>query len=216
MIFFFQWSTSMLALGIVGSFILMTGLGVPLEPPGYRRRTVGRIQSMLWNSHFGAWLAGVLTPKQRGVPESNFRPTELALGAAVEELFAALPAAYREHVGDVPSVGARLMTDVAWLRSEVQRLEQLRDHAMANEAAEIDPMLSQAKGQLGKAVSALEQMRLELMRLHGGAKDTRPLTTSLHEARRMIGGLARLRSAEDELEIPHRRLAFDARTPSPA
>ena len=170
----------------------------------------------IWNSQFGGWLAKILTPRNAAVPAAHFRPTELALGVAVDELFAALPTAYRQHVGDLPAVGNRLMAEAAWLRSEVERLEELRIRARGDETQIIDPMLAGARNQLGRTVGALERMRLELMRLHGGAKDTRPLTTSLDAARDMVDDLVRLRSAEGELGPGHRPMAIDGRTPSPA
>jgi hypothetical protein len=77
-------------------------------------------------------------------------------------------------------------------------------------------MLAGAKSQLGRTVSALEQMRLELLRLHGGANDVRPLTTSLDAARAMVEDIVRLREAEIELEPRQRRFAIDSKTPSPA
>ena len=207
--------------GIIGgltglsSFLIMAGAGVPLEPPTSRRNSIGRVARFFWNSRFGGWLAKVLTPRNAAMPEAHFRPTELALGVAVDVLFAALPTAYRQHVGDLPAVGNKLMTEAAWLRSEVERLEELRIHARADETQLIDPMLAGARSQLGRTVGALERMRLELMRLHGGAKDTRPLTTSLEAARDMADDLVRLRSAEGELGTGRRPMAIDSRTPSP-
>jgi transposase len=78
-------------------------------------------------------------------------------------------------------------------------------------------MLAAAKAQLVRTVTALEQMRLELLRLQGGGADLRPLTTSLESARAMVEDLVRLREAEDEIGPRRRRpLAIDARSPSPA
>jgi hypothetical protein len=200
----------------LGSFLVMSGAGVPVEPPKFRRNAIGRFARWLWDGRFGAWLAKRLTPKNAAVPEAHFRPTELALGVAVDELFAALPTAYRQQVGDLPAIGGKLMTEAAWLRSEVDRLQELRTHARGNETQLIDPMLAGARNQLSQTVGALERMRLELLRLHGGATDTRRLTTSLDAAREMVEDLVRLRQAEAELGGPRRRLPIDSRTPSPA
>jgi eukaryotic-like serine/threonine-protein kinase len=197
-------------------FLIMAGAGIPLEPPKARQKSIGRMARFLWNGRFGAWLARILTPRNVAVPEAHFRPTELALGVAVDELFAALPTAYRQHVGDLPMIGNKLMAEAAWLRSEVERLQELRTHARGEETQMIDPMLAGARSQLGRTVGALEQMRLELMRLHGGAKDMRPLTTSLDAAREMVADVVRLRQAETEIEPRRRLLPIDARTPSPA
>jgi eukaryotic-like serine/threonine-protein kinase len=213
----FQSLVNGLAVAVMASIGLAAGLGVPLLPPAHERKIVGRIRTFLWNSRVGAWLARALTPKDRGVPEANFRPTEMALEMAVDDLFAALPAAYRQAVGDLPAVAHRLSQHVGELRVEVERLETMKAHARREETGAIDPLLVGARTQLSQTVSALETIRMELLRLHGGASNVRPLTTSLDSARNMMEHIARLRDAEDEIEPRARkRLAIDSRTPSPA
>jgi eukaryotic-like serine/threonine-protein kinase len=205
-----------LATAGVASFGIAAGLGIPLLPPSYERKVVGRLRSRIWNSRFGAWLARKLTPKERGVPESSFRPTEIALEAAVDDLFAALPTVYREVVGDLPEIGHRLAQHIGELRSEVDRLETMKSHSPREDHLTIDPLLASARGQLRETVGTLEGIRMELLRLHGGAGGLRPLTTSLDSARRMVGNITRLREAENEIEPgARRRLAIDVQNPSP-
>ena len=79
----------------------------------------------------------------------------------------------------------------------------------------IDSNLADVRSRLGQTVGALERMRLELLRLHGGTTDLRPLTTSLDLAREMAENLVRLRESEDEVEPKKRLFAFDSRSPSP-
>jgi serine/threonine-protein kinase len=206
---------SIATLTTVGLAMLMTAFGMSVEPPSTRLKSVGGLRSRFWNSPIASWFARVLTPAKRGVPDSAFRPTELALGTAVHELFAALPTSYRQHVGDLPTVGERLMTEAAHLRSEVDRLERIRMQAPPEEMQIIDPNLAHVRTRLGTTVGALERMRLELLRLHGGTTDLRPLTTSLDLAREMVDNLVRLRESEDEVEPKKRLFAFDSRSPSP-
>src|ERR1043166_4118663 len=203
------------ALAMATIAIAMTALGAHIEPAKSRLKSVGGLRLRFWNSRLGAWVAKNVTPKKRGVPDSAFRPTELALGSAVHELFAALPTSYRAHVGDLPAVGERLMTEAAHLRPEVDRLEGIRMQAPPEETKIIDPTLAEVRTRLGTTVGALERMRLELLRLHGGTTDLRPLTTSLDLAREMVDNLVRLRESEDEVEPRKRLFSLEARSPSP-
>ena len=64
-----------------------------------------------------------------------------------------------------------------------------------------------AKRELGDSVAALEAVRLDLLRLHGGAVDLRPITTVLEAARELGEQLDRLNRAnrvvaESSLPIP--------------
>jgi eukaryotic-like serine/threonine-protein kinase len=200
----------------IGSLTILGALGAPLISPKVERPLVGTLRARLWNSRLGAWLASRLTPRERGIPETQFRPTELALKLAVEDLYAALPQTYREMIGDVAPVASRLSDHVTELRREVERLEVLRASAREHEEATVDDLLVASRKQLGQSVGALERMRLELLRLHGGAQDLRPLTTSLDLARAMVEDIVRLRAAESEISPGRRALPIDVRTPSPA
>src|SRR5439155_25588231 len=91
----------------IACFVIMAGAGIPIEPPKARQKSIGRMARWLWNGRFGAWLAKIITPRNVAVPEAHFRPTELAPGVAVDELFAALPTAYPEHPRDLPIIRNR-------------------------------------------------------------------------------------------------------------
>jgi eukaryotic-like serine/threonine-protein kinase len=209
---------SVLGLGGAGvaSLIILGALGLPLVSPSIQRGLAGKLRGWLWNSRLGKLLADHLTPANRGVPETEFRPTELALKLAVDDLYAALPESFRGLVGDLPAVALRLSDHVTELRREVERVDVIRSNARGEEQAMADGLLASSRRQLGQVVTALEQMRLELLRLHGGADDVRALTTSLDSARAMVEDLVRLRGAETELDPKRRALPIDLRTPSPA
>ena len=200
----------------IASLATMGALGTPLISPKVERGLAGKLRGLIWNSKLGAWLADRLTPEHRGVPETEFRPTELALKLAVDDLYAALPQSYRALVGDLPAVALRLSDHVTELRREVERLDVIRSNARGEEQAMVDDLLLSSRRQLGQVVTALEQMRLELLRLHGGADDMRPLTTSLDAARAMVEDIVRLRAAGAEVNPGRRPLPIDLRTPSPA
>jgi hypothetical protein len=200
----------------VAALATLGAIGAPLLSPKVERRFTGKLRGWLWNSRVGTWLANHLTPAERGVPETEFRPTEIALVLAVDDLYAALPEPYRALVGDLPAVALRLSGHVSELRREVDRLEVIRTAAAGEEQAVADGLLASSRRQLGQVVGTLEQMRLELLRLHGGADDLRPLTTSLGAARAMVEDIVRLRGADAEVNPGRRALPIDLRTPSPA
>jgi serine/threonine-protein kinase len=91
--------------------------------------------------------------------------TEVALGDAAGQLFAALPKEQRERVGDVPAVVARLEADALALR------ERMNEPGVAE--------------RLATAVAALETLRIDLLRLHAGNASLDELTQDLEAARRV-------------------------------
>jgi hypothetical protein len=198
-------------LGIL-SFLGMTGLGVPAIPPTMQRKTAGLVRSWLWNSHFGAWIAARLTPRNRSAVAVEFRPTEVALSIAVEELFDSLPTAYRESLGDVPEVAQRLTARVTRLRDEMEKLAPL---ASAEVESRLAQQLADVRADLTESVATMEKLRLDLLRLHGGLIDLRPMTTTLDAARSVIDGVRRLSEAQAELGMVS-PLALESRTPTPA
>ena len=65
-------------------------------------------------------------------------------------------------------------------------------------------------------MSALEAIRLDLLRLLGGDSDLSPTTTVLDAARRIDSDLTRLREAQREVEKIVRPIGLDLRPPTPA
>ena len=89
------------------------------------------------------------------------RPTEVALGLAAVELFEALPDETRRQLGDLPSV----------VRGLEERVRRLRGNGQ--------------EGRLGEALGALETLRFDLLRLHGGVGSVGGLTADLGAARQI-------------------------------
>ena len=73
-----------------------------------------------------------------------------------------------------------------------------------------------AKRELADSVAALEAIRLDLLRLHGGASDLRPITTVLEAARELGEELDRLGRAQQEVSETVRPMPFDLRPHTPA
>jgi eukaryotic-like serine/threonine-protein kinase len=217
-------------LGAAVSTAISTSLGVSFIPRGVRASLVGALRSKIWNSRAGEWAARLLAPKYRSrAIDADERPTEMALGLAAEELFAALPSAYRQHLGDVPEIVRRLEAHASVARRRVADLNTVmtlgRDVPDSNaipSADETPAGLAEAREtaqrELTSAVTALEALRLDLLRLHGAgaSPDLRPLTTTLDAARRLGVELDRLTQADRDV----RRIAplpiFEITPPTPA
>ncbi|HTL06284.1 MAG TPA: serine/threonine-protein kinase [Gemmatimonadales bacterium] len=108
-------------------------------------------------------------------------PTELALGGRARELFDALPAELRQRFLEVPRV-----------------LERLEDQASRlREVSGADP-----DARLASTHAALEQVRLDLLRLRAGSGSEGELTADLDAARAVTERIAALLDARRALESP--------------
>jgi len=106
-------------------------------------------------------LARIGLPQPRAGLAPADRPTEVALGLAAVELFEALPDETRRQLGDLPSV----------VRGLEARVRRLRGNGQ--------------EGRLGEALGALDLIRFDLLRLHGGVGTVDGLTADLGAARQI-------------------------------
>jgi hypothetical protein len=201
----FWWILIPLAItAILGA--VSNALGVQYVPNALRKWWQAGIRDRLWNSRLGSWFA-----KRLGAPErsrlagaSAFRATEVALGVAAVDLFAALPAEFRDQLGELPAMVERLEARAAEARAEIELVA-----AMApSQASGMDALAARratAQARLADSVAALEGIRLDLLRLHANATDLAPLTT-LMDAVRVIGeDVTRLAAAQKDVEQAVRR-----------
>ena len=131
-----------------------------------------------WRGPIARWLFKVagLGLRQTAAPPVADRPTEVALGLAALELFEALPKETRQQLGDLPSV-------VRGLEEQVRRL---RGNGQAQ--------------RLGEALGALETIRFDLLRLHGGIGSVAGLTADLGAARQIGEQVDALLEARREVD----------------
>jgi serine/threonine-protein kinase len=117
-----------------------------------------------WKGRIGRWLFAMANIGLRGragqLPVAD-RPTEVALGLAALDLFAALPADVRQQLGNLPDV----------VRALEEQVQTLRNNGQA--------------GELREALGALETIRFDLLRLQGGATTLAGLTADLGAARQI-------------------------------
>jgi serine/threonine-protein kinase len=180
---------------------LSNALDVQFIPKKVRNWWQTGIRDRLWNSKVGEWLARRLgAPQQsRAVGGGVFRPTEAALGLAASELFAALPEAYRVELFELPSIVATLEARAAEARAEVDVVTALARPG-SDDTAVLEKRRNAASAHLAASVGALERIRLDLLKLHAGAGDLKPLTTLIEEASLVRQEVARLAEAEQEVE----------------
>jgi serine/threonine-protein kinase len=187
-------------LSTMGLGALSNALDVQFIPTKIRNWWKTGIRDRLWNSRAGEWLARRLgAPSQsRAVGGGVFRPTEAALGLAASELFAALPETYRIELLELPSIVSALEARAAEARAEVDVVA-----ALARPGSD-DTVLAKrrdaAAANLAASVGALERIRLDLLKLHAGAVDLKPLTTLIEEAQLVSRDIARLAEAEQEVD----------------
>jgi len=203
--------------GAALSLVVSNVLGVRFVPKWLRRKRAGGIRSWIWNSHAGEWLAKMLTPKNaKQSADLAYRPTEMALGVASIDLYRALPRAYREDIPELPQIVERLESHAAAARARIEELDSIAASAGGDaRKSELAAARDEAKHELADAVAALEALRLDLLRLHGGDSDLRPITTVLQAARELGEQLDRLAEAQREVDEVRKPPAFDLRFHTP-
>ena len=133
----------------------------------------------------------VRAPKAAPVIEGS--PTEVLLGRAADDLFAALPKDERARMAEVPAVIRRLERAAQQVRGRREDLD--RAIAQAGEGGEserrgelireLESARTAADARLRTAVTALENLRLDLLRARAGVGRPDQLTAALEDARRV-------------------------------
>jgi eukaryotic-like serine/threonine-protein kinase len=132
-----------------------------------------------WKGRVGRWLFKLAAIGLKRAPAAlpvTDRPTEVALGIAAIDLFEQLPTDVRSRLGDLPAV----------VRGLEERVRRLRGNGQ--------------EGKLGEALGALETLRFDLLRLHGGVGTIDGLTADLGAARRIGEHVDALLEARREVD----------------
>jgi serine/threonine-protein kinase len=190
-------SASLVALGLtVGTLGAVGGIA------GHGRRTnlVGRWLAGFWRSRAGRWcfsLAKATVLHPRTLPQATHRPTELAIGMAVDALFESLPKLVRRDLGDLPKVVRGLEADAMRMR---RRVADLTEAVARNNDDGIRDALEGARNRLVDSVTALESIRLNLLRLTAGAGSVESLTADLASAREIGEQVERLLEGQRDVD----------------
>ena len=209
---FFPPGTHKLLVNVLGSLIGFSGMiGFPASL-GYlallqRRTDVDTgFWSRVWKGPLGR-LAFSIARRAGGarpaVAAMTHRATELSLGLAAEQLYDTLPRETRQALADVPSVLQRLQNDAQSLRKRQEALQEALAGSTTANSPEFDDlrvMREAVQAQLSETVGALETLRLGLLRLHAGSQTVEGLTTHLGLAAEVSAQVARLVSAQEDVE----------------
>lgn len=221
----FTW-TMLSSVGVLlGSLFVRGALGVPLPGVRMELRVAAARRAAFWNSRFGRWIARLASPKGResGLADLAHRRTEIAIALAADRLYAALPTMHREDLAELPDVIRQLQQQATALRERIASLDVLIDDAASGAyradslgehaadstvdvavrrdaaVARLTASRDEARERLARCVAALEAMRLDLLRLQGGAIDASGLTTVLDAARGVASDLKALADAHGDL-----------------
>ena len=208
-----DWTTSLTWLVTFGTAAAVTvgGAVTGLVLPGRRvtpRDPAKGMQSRIWNGTMGEWFARLATlgMHRKALPAgSAHRPTEIAIGLAADALFASLPKDARRDLKDLPAVIRRLEADAQGLRARVDELNALMAGAGAESVGarsaslragaegvaearrklqgDLETERDAAVRRLATTVAALENIRLDLLRLTAGVGTLDQISADLTAAR---------------------------------
>ena len=137
--------------------------------------------------------------------------TEVALGRATDHLFEALPKASRRELAALPATVRRLEGDAGRLRASIGKLDDqlavferggdtLADAERTLVADELRATRQIAAERLATTVAALENIRLDLLRLQMGSAGLESVTASLDAAREIGDQIAESLAAQAVVE----------------
>jgi eukaryotic-like serine/threonine-protein kinase len=167
-----------------------------------------------WKGKWGARLAKLASA---GLKKSD-RPmigmpllTEVALGRATDHLFEALPKASRRELAALPETVRRLEGDAGRLRDSITKLDDqlamfdrggdaIADVERDRVAEELRGTRTLAAQRLATTVSALESIRLDLLRLQMGSAGIESVTASLDAAKRVGDQISEAVAAQEAVE----------------
>jgi eukaryotic-like serine/threonine-protein kinase len=165
-----------------------------------------------WDGRVGQWLMRVASWKLRGRQIPANRPTEVAIAMTVESLFDALPKATRENLGDVPAVVRTLQAHAEEARARIGVLDAATDQAEPRSpraetnaradalAADVGAARQQAERRLAELVTALDTIRLDLLRLQAGIGTPTSVTLDLAAAQEVMRQVDRLVEARHDVD----------------
>lgn len=131
-------------------------------------------------------------------------------------MFEALPAATKKTLGDLPAVVNELENDASEMRLRIERLNELislgadsgdsptiQAEVVGRRNASLDEMRAlrdEARARLSEAMTSLETLRIDLLRMRSGTQTVESLTANLGSARELSEQINRLLEAHDELD----------------
>ena len=202
---------------LLASLSALTFSGVALGGEFVRLRLASRLASLSIAFWKGRWGTRIARLASIGLAKSD-RPalgmplrTEVALGRAADHLFAALPKASRHELAALPETVRQLERDAGSLRQSIDALDgqlamferggdALHDTERDRVADQLRAARALAADRLAATVTALENIRLDLLRLQMGSAGIESVTASLDAARSIGEQIAHSLGAQAEVE----------------
>ena len=139
------------------------------------------------------------------------RPTEMAIGIAADRLFEELPKAVKRDLHALPDAIKKLESGAGKMRQQVDDLDavlaeigddpgRVGADERAKLRADVEATRDESRSRMTDAVSALETIRLGLLRLHAGDGSVKSLTAELGSASELSADIERLLSGQEEVE----------------
>jgi hypothetical protein len=210
------WINSVPALGrtmlpgltvIAGALTVLTGVTAFIRHTQLgRNKWLGSPRLRFWRSKWGERLYRIASRGiQRTVSASTALPqhTEVALGRALDALFESLPKATRKELKDVPETVRRLEEEARKLRESLDAIDAAIAAAERAEqpahVRELEREHERITARLASTVTALETIRLGLLRLQIGAAPVSTVTEAIAAATRIGEEIDRADSAQREV-----------------
>ena len=183
--------TAILSLASDVYLATLVGIGIGFASPGFQLKPGGRFwrrMESFWRSRLArgvAWLAAIGQRQQLAGGSTLHRNTELVLGLAVDDLWHNIPAPTRHDLGDIPALAHTLQGGATEMRGLIERLrESERDLDPGDaELAKVTTTREALEVRHKETVTALERLRLELLRLLASKQCTVELTRQIEVAR---------------------------------
>ena len=198
----------------VSLYAAVLGLGISAR---WRRIRDGKVSVLakFWRGPLGRALERLAGYKlgPRAIPAD--RPTELGIAMSAEALYSDLPKEVRKTVGDVPAVLKSLEAQARGIRARIASLDDSLTEAQRGASGraatgdiqdrlvgDLRTARAQAEARLSDLVTALETLRLNLIRLGAGATGAESITQDLAAAQllsedveRLLGGFSEVDAA---------------------
>jgi eukaryotic-like serine/threonine-protein kinase len=181
------------------------------------RLGLGSFWANRWQGAWGRLLTKAASIKLGARSVSADRPTEMAIAISAQALFEELPKETRRALGDLPGAVRNLESEARAMRARVEELEATILEAQSGTdrartrgrqetlVAELRGARAAAEKRLADVVTALETLRLDLLRLRAGTGSPESITQSLEAAKALGEDVDRLIAGTDEADAAARR-----------
>jgi len=208
-------SKALVPIGVISGYAALVGTIVHRKI--FRLRTnAGSLLSRFWSGAPGRLFARAASFKLGRRAVAANRATELAIAMSAEAIYEGFSKDVRHSIGDVPGVVRALEAQARAARARIAELdatlvEARRESKVDAVSARRDSLVTdlesereRAESRLSQVVTALENLRLDLLRLQAGAGSAEGITRDIvaatalgEEADRLLAGS---REVEDSLK----------------